>query len=325
MYLSKKREVLAENGIVIEREIPLNIIRPNDPVIGTIVESVPVTQPGSPNFCRHIVIDISGTELQHHYEAGQAFGVIPEWGLNQSDKKLRLYSIASPTNGEYGDGKTFSTTVKRVITEEDDSHAIILGTASNYLCDLKVGSEVKLTGPTGKQMLLPDQDDWDGRNFVFVATGTGVAPFRGMLIELLQREFQGEIHLIFGVPFSTDIYYEALFRRYEQKYPHFHFYTAISREEQTVSGSKMYVHDKIQSEWEQLENVFRGDRTLIYLCGLKGMQFGMYQLLLEQRLFEYFQNIPEEYSDFTALPGEHLNRVIESLHPNRNRMRVEVY
>ena len=32
------------------------------------------------------------------------------------------------------------------------------GVCSNYLCDSKPGEDIKLTGPTGKAMLLPEKD-----------------------------------------------------------------------------------------------------------------------------------------------------------------------
>ncbi|MCF7805893.1 MAG: hypothetical protein K9N46_16175 [Candidatus Marinimicrobia bacterium] len=311
--------------MVIEREIPLNVIRPGDPVTGRIVESSAVTDKSSPNYCRHIVIDISGTSLEGNFEAGQAFGVIPRWDRKADDNGLRLYSIASPTTGEFGEGHTISTTVKRIITEETDDHQLKLGTASNYLCDLNEGETVNLTGPTGKQMLLPDRGHRNDHNYVFIATGTGIAPFRGMVIELLENGFDGEIHLIFGVPYRTDVYYEALFRRFEAKYPNFHFYTALSREEQTRDGTRMYVHDRMAVEWERLEPILRESNTLAYICGMAGMENGVYRLLLQHRLHEYFDSLPTELLESNPDPLYDYDEVINSLRPDTQRMRVEVY
>mgnify|MGYP001074447916 CR=1 FL=1 len=311
--------------MVINRKIPLNIAGPNDPVTGQVVESTLLTHEASPNYCRHLVIDISGTSLVGNFEPGQSFGVIPEWPQKRDDNTLRLYSIASPKRGEFGDGNTLSTTVKRIIGENGDQHRLHLGTASNYLCDLQEGEELLLTGPTGKQMLLPDADHRRDKNYVFIATGTGIAPFRGMLIELLEDGLTGEVHLIFGVPYSTDIYYEALFRRLEAKYPNFHFYTAISREEETEAGKRMYVHERMAAEWEQIGSVLSDPNTLLYICGMAGMENGVKSLLLKHRLYDYFRDIPEELREPNPSSLYNFEESVSNIRPNSDRMRVEVY
>ena len=73
-------------------------------------------------------------------------------------------------------------------------------------------------------------------HYVLVATGTGIAPYRGMIIELFNQGFEGEVWLIFGVPYSTDIMYDDAFTYFAEKYPNFHYHTAISREKRNESS-----------------------------------------------------------------------------------------
>ncbi|KAK7287255.1 hypothetical protein RIF29_00438 [Crotalaria pallida] len=47
-----------------------------------------------------------------------------------------------------------SLCVKRLVYT-DENGEIVKGVCSNFLCDLKPGSEVKITGPVGKEMLMP--------------------------------------------------------------------------------------------------------------------------------------------------------------------------
>lgn len=47
-----------------------------------------------------------------------------------------------------------SLCVKRLVYTNDQGE-IVKGVCSNFLCDLKPGSEVKITGPVGKEMLMP--------------------------------------------------------------------------------------------------------------------------------------------------------------------------
>ena len=53
------------------------------------------------------------------------------------------------------------------------------GICSNFLCDTQPGSDVVMTGPAGKVMLLPEEDP--NTDYIMVATGTGITPFRGFV------------------------------------------------------------------------------------------------------------------------------------------------
>merc|ERR1711871_717325 len=56
------------------------------------------------------------------------------------------------------------------------------GVCSNFLCDSSPGDELKLTGPSGKVMLIPEEkSDVD---LIMVATGTGIAPYRSFIRRL---------------------------------------------------------------------------------------------------------------------------------------------
>src|SRR2546422_6736717 len=79
----------------------------------------------------------------------------------------RAYSIASPP----GDDNRFALCLNRV--QE--------GFMSNFLCDMKEGDEIHCQGPFGDFILRPPL-----RDTVFIATGTGIAPFRSMLHWLLE-------------------------------------------------------------------------------------------------------------------------------------------
>jgi ferredoxin--NADP+ reductase len=85
---------------------------------------------------------------------GQSVGIIPP-GEDAKGKphKNRLYSIASSRYGDVFDGRTVSLCVRRAtfwddaLGAEDPSKK---GVCSNYLCDAAPGTDVKMTGPSGK-------------------------------------------------------------------------------------------------------------------------------------------------------------------------------
>lgn len=266
-------------------EVELNIYTPKDPVEATVVENYICTSEASPNFVRHMTFDVSGTDLEGHMRIGQSIGVLPP-GENERGRpyKLRLYSISSPTEGENGKSHLVSTTVKRTIEEWDDN-SLYLGVASNYLADLNVGDTVKLTGPSGRRFLLPE-NPFDF-NYLFFATGTGIAPYRGMVMELLESGSDNDIILIFGCPYRTDLIYAEYFNEMNEKHANFHYLPYISREDRRSDGSKKYVQTCLWDDKELINPVLQKENTLLYICGLKGMEKGIYRALAQKGLTEY--------------------------------------
>lgn len=267
-------------------DVELNIYSPKNPIEVTVVENYIVTRSSSPNFVRHITFDVSGTDLENRIRVGQSVGILPP-GKNAKGRphKLRLYSVSSPTSGEKGERHLVSTTVKRTIEEFENK--LYCGIASNYLADLQPGDKVKMTGPSGRRFLMPENaGDF---NYVFFATGTGIAPFRGMIYELFENDFQNNCALIFGCPYRTDLLYADYFEEMDKNNPNFHYLKCISRENRRRDGSKEYVQSKICDEVDLLNPILRQDNTLIYICGLKGMETGIYSELLKQDLAEYVE------------------------------------
>jgi ferredoxin--NADP+ reductase len=266
-------------------EVELNIYTPKNPVEVPIVENYVCTKENSPNFVRHVTFDISGTDLEGHVRAGQSIGILaPGKDKNGRPHKLRLYSVASPTKGEGNKPHLISTTVKRTIEEFDDN-SLYLGVCSNYLADLQPGGKVKMTGPSGRRFLLPENaKDF---NYIFFATGTGIAPYRGMIKELLEAGIENEIVLVFGCAYRTDLLYADYFCPLQEEYSNFHYLPHISRETRRADGSKKYVQTCLWDEMELLDPLLAKDNTLMYICGLKGMEEGIYRALGEKDLTDY--------------------------------------
>jgi ferredoxin--NADP+ reductase len=270
--------------------VRINVVRAAAPVTGRIVSNHLCMNGRSASFVRHTEIDVSGTALEGAFRAGQSFGVIPP-GRDARGRphKVRLYSIACPSQGEDGAGRVLSTTTKRLIDEyrpqggeapDVSRHGLFLGVCSNYLCDLRPGDEVQLTGPSGKRFLLPL--DPDAHDYLFIATGTGIAPFRGFARELLERAegpCGSRIHLVMGAPYTTDLLYHDLFTRLEEAHANFHYHTAISREPRPGARRGRYVHELIDEEFDSFRDLLGSPRTLVYLCGILGMQTGVFRVL----------------------------------------------
>ena len=305
----------------------MNLVKPTEPVIGRVVSNRNCMRGKSASFVRHIAIDVSGTPLEGTFHAGQAFGVVPP-GTDEKGRahKVRLYSIASPTSGEDGEGRILSTTCKRMIDEyqpqtpkdDQDRNDLVLGVCSNYLCDLKEGDEVLVTGPSGKRFILPAEPE--AHDYLFLATGTGIAPFRGMLMDLFKGPdgpTQSQIHMVMGVGYTTDLLYDDEFRELAENHANFHYHTVISRPE---VGRRMYVDQFIVETTDPFHRVLASDRTLLYICGIEGMQIGIYRLLQELGVAENYLKLPDEGLDLTAADAATIKRVKPAV-----RCMVEVY
>tara|TARA_Y100001978_G_scaffold200698_1_gene217492 strand:- start:5752 stop:7038 length:1287 start_codon:yes stop_codon:yes gene_type:complete len=261
-------------------DVPVNTYRPKTPFVGTVKENYSLLKEGAIGRVNHITFDLSGGDPALNYVEGQSVGIMAEGeDANGKPHKLRLYSIASTRHGDNFEGNTVSLCVRQLQYEKDGQ--TINGVCSTYLCDIKPGDKVKITGPVGKEMLLPEQED---ANIVMLATGTGIAPMRAYLrrmFEPSEREknnwnFKGKAWLFMGAPKSANLLYEEDLQRYLKEFPsNFKYTKAISREQQNTKGGRMYIQDRVLESANELFNMIEDEKTHIYLCGLKGMEPGI--------------------------------------------------
>ncbi|HEY7338300.1 MAG TPA: FAD-dependent oxidoreductase [Bryobacteraceae bacterium] len=157
----------------------------------------------------------------------------------------RAYSIASPPFG----GNRFELCLNRVSE----------GLFSNSLFEMKPGEAVEMKPPLGMfVMRQPPRDS------LFVATGTGIAPFRSMLQAHL-TDAAPAITLLFGVRYETHLMYGQEFERLAQRFRNFRYWPTLSRPESGWSGRAGHVQ-------EHLNEALGSRRDLdVYLCGLKAM------------------------------------------------------
>lgn len=131
-------------------------------------------------------------------------------------------------------------------------------------------------------MLLPEDDP--NATHIMIATGTGVAPFRGYLRRMFMEavptfKFGGLAWLFLGVANADSLLYDDEFTKYLQDHPqHFRYDKALSREQKNKSGGKMYVQDKIEEYSDEIFKLLDGGAH-IYFCGLKGMMPGIQDTL----------------------------------------------
>ncbi|OAE27096.1 hypothetical protein AXG93_4278s1150 [Marchantia polymorpha subsp. ruderalis] len=267
------------------KEPPLNLWKNKAPYKGVIKSVERIVGPNATGETCHIVIDHDGNVP---YWEGQSYGIIAP---GENPKKpgtpntVRLYSIASTRYGDNFDGKTTSLCVRRAVywdpeTQKEDPAK--KGVCSNFLCDAKPGDEVQITGPSGKVLLLPEEDP--NAVHIMVATGTGIAPYRAYLRRMFMEDvpnfqFGGLAWLFLGVANTDSLLYHDEFSSYKEQYPeNFRYDLALSREQKNQRGGKMYVQDKIEEYSSELFDLL-DKGAHIYFCGLRGMMPGIQDTL----------------------------------------------
>jgi NAD(P)H-flavin reductase len=123
---------------------------------------------------------------------------------------------------------------------------------------------------------------------VFIATGTGIAPFRAMAPEYLSHPDAKQLTLLFGVRHESTIYYRDDFDALARQYSNFRFWPTLSRAESSWTGYTGHVQTHL------LEAI--GDRRDldVYICGMKAMVDDVRGILKELG-FDRKQIIFEKY------------------------------
>lgn len=185
----------------------------------------------------------------------------------QGKKITRPYSIASAP-----DGNRFDLCLNLV---ED-------GLFSPHLFAMKPGASVEMSAPLGYFVLRNP-----GREAIFVATGTGIAPFRAMAGAYLSQRDAKQLTLIFGVRYKKTLLYRCEFEELEKQHANFRFWPALSRPEPDWKGRTGHVQ-------RHLLEALDGRRDVdVYICGLKlmvddvrallkGVGFGRKQIIFEK-------------------------------------------
>lgn len=178
------------------------------------------------------------------FQSGQF--VIIDFGKLNHTYSTRSYSIADISHGN---------TIELCVSLKQD------GAATPLLFNSKVGDQLKVSIPQGR-FVLPDALETE--NIGFICTGTGVAPFRAMIKDLLEyRKYTGKVYLFFGCRTQIDILYREEFEELQNKYSNFHYTPVLSRE--SWSGANGYVHKHYEGIFKDKPN------AIIYLCGWTNM------------------------------------------------------
>lgn len=134
------------------------------------------------------------------------------------------------------------------------------GRFSPHLFSLHPGEEIDFKGPYGA--FIPRRPLTDS---IFVATGTGIAPFRSMLLALLPQHPGTRFVLVFGVRYREGLLYDSELRELAAEHPNFDYRPTLTRPPADWTGRTGRVQAHVA---EALQEIAGAD---VYICGLREM------------------------------------------------------
>lgn len=144
------------------------------------------------------------------------------------------------------------------------------GRCTQWLNSLEIGASVTMMGPIGMFTLNLDSK----KDFLFVATGTGITPLHSMILDLLESGCDRKIHLLWGFRHEKDLFYQNFFEQLAEQYKQFSFTTTLSQPGESWTGEKGRVTDWIEAHGEDVQD------TQVYICGIGAMVLDVKKLCI---------------------------------------------
>lgn len=190
--------------------------------------------------------------------------------FNYDDGKptKRSYSVGTPVDGS-GEVNRLELAVSFVEG----------GAASKLLGGLTPGGSIDASGPYGRFCLF---DEDANQRYLFIATGTGVAPFRAMLPKVEKLIAAGRrFALVYGARSEQELLYGDEFEAFAARHPEFTFLACLSRAARATPhpcDRRGHVQDALSELNPQPE------QDIAYLCGNPDMIDATFTQLKERGL-----------------------------------------
>jgi CDP-4-dehydro-6-deoxyglucose reductase, E3 len=171
-------------------------------------------------------------------------------GVIAGKEITRAYSLASAPSGT----NRFELCLNRV----DPGHL------SPRLFDMKPGDRIAMRQPLGLFVMRRQPP----RDSIFIATGTGIAPFRSMLQAHLNASSPA-FTLLFGVRYESHLLYRGEFEEMALAHANFRFWPTLTRPDAGWEGRQ----GRVQAHLTEAIGPINERRVDVdfYLCGLKEM------------------------------------------------------
>ncbi len=141
--------------------------------------------------------------------------------------------------------------------------------ADKIVSQLKHRNQVRVQMPYGECVLTDSE-----RPAVFIAGGTGFAPFHSIIKTALQQDDQRPLTLYWGAQTSADLYLLEEPQAWAEEFEQFSFIPVLSGLDEKWQGRKGFVHHAFMLDHNDLTDMD------IYVGGSEPMAMSVYQDLL---------------------------------------------
>ena len=183
------------------------------------------------------------------FKAGQYMQFYTKPYAKVRESVYRAYSIANvPSDNE---------AIELIIRQVPD------GICTTYAhTQLSQGDQVNISGPYGDFYLRGDCDE-----IVMIAGGSGLAPIRSIILDVLEKEIDIKMNFFFGAVAKRDLYYLDFFNDLAARHDNFRFIPALSRPapDDNWDGETGLITDIVARYIDD------GSDMEGYLCGSPGM------------------------------------------------------
>lgn len=200
-------------------------------------------------------------DADFEFKAGQFVMMVFDSLIDDSKNVSRAYSISSKPNS-----KEFELCVE----------IIKGGQAGTYFSTFKEGQIVDFKGPFGMCYLKPENQN----DLIMIATGTGIAPIKSIVDDLIAKGDKRKIDILFGVRFEENIFYQELLNFYSE-HENINARISLSKPNDKWNGLKGRVTSHLpEFDWKNKD---------LYICGNGAMirevrQFGLDQGLDKKQI-----------------------------------------
>jgi len=105
---------------------------------------------------------------------------------------------------------------------------------------LKEGSLLRIEGPLGQFIYRPGE-----RPLLMIGGGTGYAPLKAMIRQVLETETKRDVTLFWGARTVADLYEDASLRALAAKHARFHYTSAVSDQDAAAPHESGFVHEAV--------------------------------------------------------------------------------
>jgi len=154
--------------------------------------------------------------------------------------------------------------------------------------EMKEKALVRINGPLGTFFIADDSK----RPLIFVAGGTGFAPIKSMIEQLIEAGDKREMYLYWGVRAKRDLYHDDLAKKWAYQHDNIHYVPVLSEvdSQDQWQGREGFVHDAVATDFSDLSDYdvyMAGPPPMITAAKAEFSQQGLTEDHLFSDAFEY--------------------------------------